>query len=83
MDLNAGSLKNDKLIITLKMNSMINELLAIPTDTGIGEVIHIAVLDGRIDDVIIFIKDQVKLGHRAAIEKAVGVDLVGKIISGS
>jgi len=62
---------------------MINELLAVPTDTGIGEVIHIAVLDGRIDDVIIFIKDQVKLGHRAAIEKAVGVDLVGKIISGS
>ena len=50
---------------------MINELLAVPTDTGIGEVIHIAVLDGRIDDVIIFIKDQVKLGHRAAIEKAV------------
>jgi len=62
---------------------MINELLAVPTDTGIGEVIHIAVLDGKIDDVIIFIKDQVKLGHRAAIEKAVGVDLVGKIISGS
>ena len=62
---------------------MINELLAVPTDTGIGEIIHIAVLDGNIDDVIIFVKDQVKLGHRAAIEKAVGVDLVGKIISGS
>ena len=62
---------------------MINELLSVPTDTGIGEVIYIAVLDGRIDDVIIFIKDQVKLGHRAAIEKAVGVELVGKIIRGS
>lgn len=62
---------------------MINELLAVPTDTGIGEIIHIAVLDGNIDDVIIFIKDQVKLGHRAAIEKAVGVELVGKIIRGS
>ena len=62
---------------------MINELLAVPTDTGIGEIIHIAVLDGNIDDVIIFVKDQVKLGHRAAIEKAVGVELVGKIIRGS
>ena len=61
---------------------MINELLAVPTDTGIGEIIHIAVLDGNIDDVIIFVKDQVKLGHRAAIEKAVGVELVGKIIRG-
>ena len=65
------------------MNSMKDELLAVPTDTGIGEIIHIAVLDGNIDDVIIFVKDQVKLGHRAAIEKAVGVELVGKIIRGS
>ncbi len=65
------------------MSCMINELLSVSTDTGIGEVIHIAVLDGRIDDVIVFIKDQVKLGHRAAIENAIGVELVGKIIRGS
>ena len=49
---------------------MINELLAVPTDNGIGEIIHIAVLDGNIDDVIIFIKDQVKIGHLESIEKA-------------
>ena len=63
------------------MNSMKDELLAMPTDTGIGEVIHIAVLDGRIDDVIIFIKDQVKLGHRESIEKAIGAELTGKIVA--
>ena len=62
---------------------MQNALLAIQTDTGIGEVIHIAVLDGRIDDVIIFVKDQVKLGHRESIEKAIGVELTGKIVRGS
>ena len=62
---------------------MINELLAVPTDTGIGEIIHIAVLDGNIDDVIIFVKDQVKLGHRESIEKAIGVELTGKIVRGS
>jgi len=49
-----------------------------PTN-GITEMIMIAVIDGRIGDVMIFIIDQINLGHRDMIAGAIGEDLVRKI----
>ena len=55
------------------------ELLAVPPTNGIAEMIHIAVLDGSIGDAIIFIHDQIRLGHRDTMVGAIGEELVGKI----
>lgn len=55
------------------------ELLAVPPTNGIAEMIHIAVLDGSVGNVIIFIHDQIKLGHRDTLVGAIGEELVGKI----
>ena len=55
------------------------ELLAVPPTNGIAEMIHIAVLDGSIGDAILFIHDQIRLGHRDTLVGAIGEELVGKI----
>lgn len=55
------------------------ELLAVPPTNGIAEMIHIAVLDGSIGEAIIFIHDQIKLGHRDTLVGAIGEELVSKI----
>jgi hypothetical protein len=54
------------------------QLTDTPTN-GIAEMIMIAVIDGRIGDVMIFIIDQINLGHRDKIAGAIGEDLVRKI----
>jgi len=55
------------------------ELLAVPPTNGIAEMIYIAVLDGSIGDAILFIHDQIRLGHRDTLVGAIGEDLVRKI----
>jgi len=54
------------------------QLADTPTN-GITEMIMIAVIDGRIGDVMIFIIDQINLGRRDMVAGAIGEDLVRKI----
>ena len=61
------------------MQQLIDELAELPIDSSICEYIYIGVIDGNIDNVIIFIHDQIRLGHRDTLVGAIGEELVGKI----
>lgn len=63
----------------LKHLALAAQLAAMPTDTGTADMINIAVIDGRIDQVIVYVQDQIRVGCRPEIVQAIGEDLTAKI----
>jgi len=55
-----------------------NDLPATPGN-GICEVVYIGILNGKIQDVIQFIRDQINGGHRATLVNSLGESLISKI----